>query len=191
MTEAAMTDTGRTDTGMTHAVGSDEVQREGGDGAVRWLTDDEQVSWRAYLRASRELVVAFDRDLQEVGISLSEYELMSMLSESPDGQMRMSALAALIVQSRSRVTHTAARLERRGWVRRTPAPDDGRGVLLRLTEDGRAALAGFAVVHIASVRRHLVDVLTADQFADLGATMQVVRDAYAADPTMRGAIPTV
>ena len=83
------------------------------------------------------------------------------------------------------------RLERRGWVRRTPAPDDGRGVLLRLTEDGRAALAGFAVVHIASVRRHLVDVLTADQFADLGATMQVVRDAYAADPTMRGAIPTV
>ena len=72
-------------------------------------------------------------------------------------------------------------------MRRTPAPDDGRGVLLRLTEGGRVALDSFAVVHIASVRRHLIDVLTAEQFATLGATMQIVRDAYAADPTMRGA----
>lgn len=150
---------------------------------VRWLTEAEQVSWRAFLRANRELDVAFDRDLQAQGISLSEYELLSMLSESPMGQLRMSALAALIVQSRSRVTHTAARLERRGWVVRTPAPDDGRGVLLRLTDEGRDAIEGFAVAHVASVRRHLVDVLTPEQFAVLGEAMQAVRDAYAADPT--------
>jgi DNA-binding MarR family transcriptional regulator len=150
---------------------------------VRWLSDEEQVAWRAYLRANRELTVAFDRDLQDVGVSLPEYELLSMLSEAPLGQVRMSALAELIVQSRSRVTHTAARLEGRGWVRRTPAPDDGRGVLLRLTEEGRAAIDRFAVVHVASVRRHLVDVLTPEQFAALGVTMQALRDAYAADPT--------
>jgi DNA-binding MarR family transcriptional regulator len=153
------------------------------DQAVRWLSDREQVSWRAYLRANRELTVAFDRDLQQVGISLPEYELLSMLSEAPLGQVRMSMLAELIVQSRSRVTHTAARLERRGWVKRTPAPDDGRGVLLRLTEEGRAAIERFAVVHVTSVRRHLVDVLTPEQFATLGETMQALRDAYAADPT--------
>ena len=50
---------------------------------VRWLSETEQVSWRAYLRANRELDVALDRDLQAVGISLSEYELLSMLSEAP------------------------------------------------------------------------------------------------------------
>ena len=136
--------------------------------AVRWLSDEEQVAWRAYLRANRELTVAFDRDLQVVGISLPEYELLSMLSEADGGQARMSILAELIVQSRSRVTHTAARLERRGWVRRKPAPDDGRGVLLRLTDEGREAIDRFAVVHVASVRRHLVDVLTPEQFAALG-----------------------
>jgi DNA-binding MarR family transcriptional regulator len=150
---------------------------------VRWLTEAEQVSWRAYLRANRELDVALDRDLQCVGISLPEYELLSMLSEAPQGQLRMSALASLIVQSRSRVTHTAARLEKRGWVRRSPAPDDGRGVLLRLTDQGREAVTGFAVAHVASVRRHLVDVLTPEQFTALGEAMQAVRDAYAADPT--------
>jgi DNA-binding MarR family transcriptional regulator len=151
---------------------------------VRWLTAEEQVSWRAYLRGNRELDIALDRDLQAAGISLSEYELLSMLSEAPRGQLRMSALAELIVQSRSRVTHTAARLERRGWVVRTPAPDDGRGVLLRLTDRGRAAIETFAVIHVGSVRRHLVDVLTPEQFAALGAAMQAVRDAYAADPAM-------
>ncbi len=154
------------------------------DAEVRWLDEGEQVSWRAFLRASRELDVAFDRDLQTEGISLSEYELLSMLSESPMGQLRMSALAALIIQSRSRVTHTAARLERRGWVVRTPAPDDGRGVLLRLTDEGQQAIGRLAVVHVESVRRHLVDVLTPAQFAAVGEAMQAVRDAYAADPTM-------
>ena len=150
---------------------------------VRWLSEAEQVSWRAYLRANRELTIAFDRDLQVVGISLPEYELLSMLSEAPMGQVRMSALAALIVQSRSRVTHTAARLERRGWVKRTPAPDDGRGVLLRITPEGQEAIERFALVHLTSVRRHLVDVLTPEQFTALGSTMQALREAYANDPT--------
>ncbi|GGL33028.1 MarR family transcriptional regulator [Phycicoccus endophyticus] len=153
------------------------------DEGVRWLSAQEQQWWRAYLRATRELDLALDRDLQCLGLSLSEYELLSMLSEAEGARLRMSALAALIVQSRSRVTHTAARLERRGWVRRSPAPDDGRGVLLELTEQGRDALEGFAVAHVASVRRHLVDVLTPQQLRGLGEAMQAVRDAYAQDPT--------
>jgi DNA-binding MarR family transcriptional regulator len=152
-------------------------------GGVRWLTDGEQRAWRAYLRAGRELDVALDRDLQCVGISLSEYELLSMLSEADGTRLRMSALASLIVQSRSRVTHTAGRLERRGWVVRTPAPDDGRGVLLRLTPAGQAAVEQFAVVHVGSVRRHLVDLLSPGQLHALGEVMQTVRDAYEADPT--------
>ncbi len=150
---------------------------------VRWLTASEQVAWRSYLRANRELDAALDRDLQAVGVSLSEYELLSMLSEAPGAEMRMSALAELIVQSRSRVTHTAARLERRGLVQRAPAPEDGRGVILRLTAEGRKAIGEFAVVHVASVRRHILDILTAEQFVALGEAMQAIRTAYAEDPT--------
>lgn len=153
------------------------------DGAAgtetRWLSDDEQRHWRAYLRGSRELTQAFDKDLQDRGISLSEYELVSMLSEAPGGQMRMSTLADLVVQSRSRVTHTASRLERRHWVTRCATPDDGRGVLLVLTPTGRAALDEFAQVHVTSVRRHLVDPLTPEEFAALGRAMQKIRDTMA------------
>jgi len=148
----------------------------------RWLSEDEQRAWRAYLRGVRELDVALDRDLQDYDISLSEYELLSMLSEQPEGRMRMSALAELIVQSRSRVTHTANRLERRGWVYREPAPEDGRGVVLVLTEQGWSEIVAMAKIHVESVRRNLLDVVSADQFDELGRIMEQVRRALTQAP---------
>lgn len=148
---------------------------------TRWLDDDQQHHWRAYLRGSRLLERALGEDLAPLGIQLAEYELVSMLSEAPGQRMRMSHLADRIVQSRSRVTHTAARLERRGWVSRAPAPDDGRGVDIELTDSGREVLDRVSGLHVDSVRRHLVDALTPAQLAALGDAMGTVRDALAPD----------
>ncbi len=103
---------------------------------------------------------ALDRDLQTHGLQLSEYEIISMLSETPGGRLRMSELADIVVQSRSRLTHTATRLEKRGWVVRQPCESDRRGVELVLTDTGRDVVADAAAAHVASVRRHLVDVMT-------------------------------
>ena len=143
--------------------------------ATRWLTDDEQQAWRAYLRAHHELQVALDRALEPTGMSLSEYELLSMLSEQEGGRARMSVLADLVVQSRSRVTHTAKRLESRGWVRREPTPEDGRGVALALTEEGRRMIVQTAPVHVESVRRHFIDILTPAQVEALHDIFAEVR----------------
>ncbi len=140
----------------------------------RWLDADEQRSWRSYLRASRALEATLDHDLRSRGIGLSEYELISMLSEAPGGRLRMSALAEIIVQSRSRVTHTAARLETRGWVVREPCADDRRGVELVLTPAGRRAVEEMARIHVASVRSNFVDLLTPEQLAAVGGAMEVV-----------------
>lgn len=142
----------------------------------RWLSEEEQTSWRAYLHGARLLEVALDADLARDGISLPEYEIISMLSEAEGGRMRMSALADLVVQSRSRVTHTASRLERRGLVARQACVEDGRGVELVLTDTGREAIETLARRHVESVRRHFVDLLTADQFRALGKAMAVVCD---------------
>lgn len=142
---------------------------------VRWLSHEEQLAWRAYLRGSRLLDKALDDDLRDV-CQLTEYELISMLSEAPGQRMRMSHLADGIVQSRSRVTHTTKRLEDRGWVRRERSAEDGRGVEILLTDEGRAAIAELAPRHVGSVRRHLVDALTHDQLVALGDAMAVIRD---------------
>lgn len=146
-----------------------------------WLEQEQQDDWRAYLRGSRLLEKALGDDLAPLGIQLAEYELVSMLSEAPEGRLRMSQLADLIVQSRSRVTHTAARLERRGWVVRGPAVGDGRGVEIRLTDAGRAKVEEIAWRHVASVRRHLVEVLTPEQLSALGDAMATIRASLAPD----------
>lgn len=147
---------------------------------VQWLTEAEQEAWRAYLRGSRALVVALDDALLEEGIRLSEYEIVSMLSEAEGGRLRMSQLAAIVVQSRSRLTHTAKRLERMGWVQRRSCLDDRRGVELVLTDTGRRAVEGLAASHVRSVREHLIDVMTPQEFATLGDAMgKVLRAAQA------------
>lgn len=148
--------------------------------APRWLDEEEQQAWRSYLRASRLLEVALDRDLLAHGVQLSEYEIMSMLSENPRRRLRMSEIATLVVQSRSRLTHTASRLEKRGFVRREPCEGDRRGVELVLTDEGYAAVEAIAPLHVASVRAALTDHLTRAQLLAMGAAMQAIADGIEA-----------
>lgn len=144
---------------------------------VRWLSPDEQAAWRAYLRGSRLIAAALDEGLTRYGTRLTEYEILSMLSEAPGGRLRMSALAHLVVQSRSRLTHTATRLERLGWVRRRAVREDRRGVELSLTPSGREVLERLAEVHVNDVRRVLLDRLTPEEFAALGRAMARIVEA--------------
>jgi DNA-binding MarR family transcriptional regulator len=147
-----------------------------GDDGVRWLSDAEQASWRAILRGTRLLERALDDALGDAGLQLSEYEILSMLSERPSHRLRMSELAAMVVQSRSRLTHTAKRLEDRGWVTREQCSDDKRGVELVLTPGGLTAVQDIARIHVQSVRDNLVDIMSAAEFAAIGDAMAIVRD---------------
>jgi DNA-binding MarR family transcriptional regulator len=155
---------------MTPATG------DGSRGDVRWLSDAEQASWRAILRGTRLLERALDDALDAPGLQLSEYEIISMLSESSNHRLRMSELASMVVQSRSRLTHTAKRLEDRGWVTREQCANDKRGVELVLTPGGLAAVREIAAVHVESVRSNLVDIMTPEQFQAIGDAMAIVRD---------------
>ena len=140
----------------------------------RWLDADEQQAWRQYLHASRLLEAVMDRDLQAYGLQLPEYEVIAVLSEAPNRRLRMSAIADMIVQSRSRLTHTAGRLEERGWVRRETCVGDRRGVELVLTDEGRAAVVQMAPTHVRSVLTYLVEPLPREEFLALGGAMAAV-----------------
>ena len=140
----------------------------------QWLDAQEQDVWRGYLRATRLLEAALDHDLQAHGLQLSEYEILSMLSERPERRLRMSVIAELVVQSRSRLPHTAGRLERRGWVRREACSGDRRGVELVLTETGFAEITRMAPTHVGSVRNNLLDHLSREDLLALGHAMAAI-----------------
>ena len=144
--------------------------------AVRWLSADEQRDWRAFRDATVLLLDVLGRELEERSdLSLHEYEVMVRLSEAPGRTMRMSQLATDIANSRSRLTHTIARMETAGLVARVACSEDARGVNCVLTDHGWAALVAAAPGHVASVREHLVDILSGDQLAALGDAMAVVQ----------------
>lgn len=144
---------------------------------TRWLDDDEQRTWRAFLATSEQLYGALDRQLQrDAGISHPSYVVLAMLSEAPDRSLRMSELAALANSSPSRLSHAVARLQERGWVRREPAAQDGRGTVAVLTDEGWEMLVRTAPGHVGAVREHLFDRLTPEQVRCLGELCAAVLD---------------
>ncbi len=173
------TETGTTST-ETVTAGGDTVAAGGDAGAastgVRWLTAEQQRHWRAFRDATVLLLDVLGRDLDErSGLSLHEYEVMVRLSEAEGHSLRMSQLATDVAHSRSRLTHTIARMEAAGLVARVACSSDARGVNCVLTDAGWAALVAAAPGHVASVREHLVDVLSDEQLAALGEAMEAVR----------------
>jgi DNA-binding MarR family transcriptional regulator len=154
---------------------SDDVETTPRSGEPRWLDIEEQKAWRAFLYSTQLLSDRLDRELTHAtGISHAYYEILVQLSETPGRALRMSELAERSLSSRSRLSHAVSRLEERGWVRRQVCEEDGRGQLAVLTDEGFAALAAAAPVHVAGVRRHLFDQLSPAQLAamrEIGETL--------------------
>jgi len=135
---------------------------------VRWLNDDEQATWRAFLEANRIVFEQIETQLQrQSGVPHTYYEILVRLSEAPDRSLRMSELASRSFSSRSRLSHAVARLSEMGWVERVDCPTDRRGQIARLTETGFAGLAQAAPGHVETVRKQIFDALSPDQVGAL------------------------
>ncbi len=125
----------------------------------RWLSDEEQRAWRAYIRLAQLLMRQLDRDLHPFGLSMHDYEILVELSEAPHRRMRMTELADRTAQSRSRLSHQINRMETKGLVTREDCEGDKRGTFAVLTPHGLDTIAKVAPSHVASVREHFIDQL--------------------------------
>lgn len=149
---------------------------------TRWLSSDQQVDWRAFLSVISLLPDQFSRELQaEHGLTMSDYEILVRLSESECRSMRMSELAEKTLSSRSRLTHQIDRMVEAGYVTRRVCSDDKRGYFAEMTEAGWEKLVSAAPYHVESVRQHLVDVLTVDEFKALGTISSKILNSLDAD----------
>ena len=159
----------------------------GTEAEPRWLDTDERETWLAVVSMLMRLPTALDRQLQrDAGISHFEYQVLAGLSMSPGRTLRMSDLAAFANASLPRLSQVVARLERRGWVRRTPDPADGRYTLAGLTDEGWEKVVATAPGHVEEVRRLVFDPLTKAQQRQLGAAGRRIMAAI--DPD--GCCPT-
>ncbi|MGW7525716.1 MarR family winged helix-turn-helix transcriptional regulator [Streptomyces sp. NPDC054783] len=148
----------------------------------RWLTNEEQRIWRAYLHATTLLEDHLDRQLQrDAGMPHIYYGLLVGLAEAPRRRLRMTELAMQAKITRSRLSHAIARLEKNGWVRRENCPSDKRGQFAVLTDEGAEVLARAAPGHVAAVRQALFERLSPEQQKALGAIMEIVAEGLQPD----------
>lgn len=140
----------------------------------RWLTDEEQRAWRAYLDGSRLLMYFLERGHQQHGLSSTDYEILVQLSEAPGKRMRMSQLAVSTLLEKSRLSHQITRMEKAGLIERQPCPDDRRGQFAVMTERGWETIQRVAKEHVEQVREAFIDRMTPEQVAVLGAAFEQV-----------------
>ncbi|MFF1831930.1 MarR family winged helix-turn-helix transcriptional regulator [Paenarthrobacter sp. NPDC058040] len=134
----------------------------------RWLNADERRAWLALLSINTLLPAALDTQLQSAGkLSLFDYNVLAMLSETEGRFLPMSELAARTSASLSRLSHVVTKLQKRGWVERQAHPRDARVTVAHLTEAGMSTIVSLAPGHVESVRTLMMDSLTPDDVADL------------------------
>jgi DNA-binding MarR family transcriptional regulator len=137
------------------------------------LAGDEPLSapgleaWDSFLRAHATLLRRLEVDLaQETGLALADFDVLAQLARA-GGELRMTDLADRALISRSGMTRRVGRLVDEGLVRRADANEDGRGVVVSLTDAGMERLSGTAPVHLRAVSELFVSQLDGQELTVL------------------------
>ena len=131
-------------------------------------------AWRALLQAHATLIRQLDTDLKEhTGLHLADFDVLAQLAAA-GGELRMTALAARTLLSRSGLTRRVARLVDEGLLRRANTTEDGRGVVVALTGAGLARLTQTVPVHLRGVSKLFVERLDDQELAVLETALRKV-----------------
>src|SRR5699024_1663676 len=123
-------------------------------------------AFRVYFETTARLLDRLEKRLKhQLGLTLSEYNMLLLLSEAPEGQMRMGQLADAIVFSPSRLTYQVKVLSERGLVKRVKCPDDGRAWQAELTSEGRTMFRRASIIHARGVKKLFTDSVSEEQLA--------------------------
>ncbi len=133
----------------------------------RTFSGDRKAAWEGFLHCQAALTQQLARELDEAGeIPLSTYDILVQVSEA-GGRVRLRDLVDRVVLSQPGLSRKVARLEQDGLLDRQPDPTDGRGVLVKISRSGRAALRSAAQVHLSGIERTFASRIDDDEAATL------------------------
>lgn len=127
---------------------------------TKWLDSDEMAAWRSFIETSGDLLRAIERDLQPYDMDRGDYQLLAMLSEAPEQRLRMCDLAETLRLTRGGLTRRMEGVVRKKLVVRVQSTEDRREAFAQLTPKGMQLLRKVAPVHLRSVRRWMIDLMT-------------------------------
>ncbi len=143
-------------------------------------------AWESLFRAQVAIMRRLQRDDIWGEVSLREYDVLFTLSRCPGRAVRLRELAETSLLSQPSLSRMVERLEAKGWVRRTPATDDGRGVVVSLTPAGAELQRAVGRRHVATIHHYVGAALDATELAQLEALTEKLRAAQGDIPERVG-----
>lgn len=143
----------------------------------KWLDTEEMKAWRLYITTSVDLMKALEDDVRPFGLTMGDYQLLAMISEAPDRRLRMCDLADLLRLSRSGLTRRMDGVLSNAWVARVQDQGDRRVAYAELTTKGWNLLRKVAPIHLASVRRLMIDHLSRAEVKAIGSAFEKISKA--------------
>jgi DNA-binding MarR family transcriptional regulator len=98
---------------------------------------DGMAAVTSIVRAQQILLARIDEQLRDLDLTFARYELLMLLHFSREGRLPMNVVGSRLQVHPTSVTSAVDRLERQGFVHRSPHPTDGRTKLAELTDAGR------------------------------------------------------
>ena len=125
------------------------------------------------LRSARVLRFHFLRFASAQGYELNpeQWLLLNKLMYH-EGQSQVE-LADDVFKDRANITRILSSMEKKGWVRRTGDPEDGRRILVYLTEEGRALHDEFSGL-VIDERSRIYKGLTRKDFQELKRILDIL-----------------
>jgi DNA-binding MarR family transcriptional regulator len=149
----------------------------GASTTTRWLSPTEMAAWRTYIETVTDLATALETDLAPTGLTTGDYQVLVYLSEAEAHSVRMCDLAGMLQLSPSGLTRRLDGLVKAGWVERRGSDTDRRVMLAVLTGAGLQKLVDAAPVHVDSVRRRMIDLLTEDELQSIASVFTKIKVA--------------
>jgi len=89
------------------------------------------------MRVQQVFLAKIEAILRPLGLTFARYEVLRLLAFSRRGAMPVGKIGERLQVHPASVTNAVQRLEADGLVRRVSNPNDGRGVLAEITDEGR------------------------------------------------------
>lgn len=124
-------------------------------------------AWESLFRAQVAVMRRLQKDPAFKGLGMREYDVLFNLSRCPTGWTRLNELNGHLLISQPSLSRMIERLEAKGFVCRRQAPEDHRGVLLALTDEGREVQRVIGTAHVRGIQEILGPLLTAEELEQL------------------------
>ena len=127
-------------------------------------TDPAVAAWVCLVRAGNGVISAVGADGKAAGFPpLEWYDVLWELERAPEGGVRPFELEGRLLLAQYNLSRLIDRMTRAGYVDKRPCERDGRGLILVITEEGKALRKRMWPVYSAAIQRHIGSHLSADE----------------------------